>query len=999
MRSGRTRSVYLLAGEYSCPRDVTPAKVFTEPRARGGAAPPPLEHLMRLACERCLDSLGGGDAAPAVTHLLGITFPGRDATFLSEVLNRFLDLKKKLGLGERCQTRFELGSSDAGAVLFSSALQQLRGADGPATALVVAGQSFPPNANVIDTVARVVEAEERTVGLNMVAVGDLLVDAVFHRWAAEVGGVARPGVEGEFRAFLDAWMDSKLRLADEYPAAQRSHRDAAAQPPRWNRPYGRWMGYQHMAWASVGACAVALTTDRALVERWIERERAQGRRPRLVRVLGVGEGDARGALTRRAEPFVYFKAMRQALSELRRTTGTNLDFLRASSFAVLHDAFPSIEMAFLLSLGFSPFDAAQRALTWWPNPYGGLLAFGHALAASGLVQIARAFHAFTRPENYLPGPGVLHPDLTTTRDVTHCLTTSVGGPMTHVVATLLQAFPLDEAWEQSADRASVPPGARRRWLNDEAPSEQPFAPERRHRLESFDSESFEHKTRWVSDVARRYVDALGADLAVLEARSSFTLARVPDGLLPLPAVFLAGWRAEPVCYGTWRATVPDALVERLRALLSTRDEDAEGRGPIDLACEAVDSHAVALFSAWKLDHPDAAEDRVVRQDLRDALYHALRLPVGLVSARGGSALGAIPDPETSHRLCLLSAAVMSPDAPPVGTLVRLDEHPRIAVVVAVERALPGLVPPWYRDPAHAYGPVRSPTVTQVDALFNLTRALRSGPMSREILQGLRDVAAEAIDDLLAAPELAAHPGLVRLMHELVLDPDEDRSRLLAALEVWLGADVARRADDGETFACCAFALALEDRHDDLSRKLETVARAIRRAEGWFGGSDVIHERVGEVFAITVSDPRTRAVDARSWTATARFARDVYQACLREGVRVRAATCIDRGQRFREVDAHHGVVGAVQQAVDRCLREGDPREDGVALVMRATVAARMAGEAESFERVWSLVGGERLEVAARGDFSTSAGERAWRFCYERRRRHDAAVPGPVTTTAE
>ncbi len=994
MRSGRTRSVYLLAGEYSCPRDVTPSKVFTEPRARGAGGPPPLEHLMRLACERCIDSIGGADAAPAVTHLLGITFPGRDAAFLSEVLNRFLDLKKMLGLGERCQTRFELGSSDAGAVLFSSALQQLRGSDGPATALVVAGQSFPPSANVIDTVARVVEAEERAVGLNMIAVGDLLVDAIFHRWAADTGGAARPDAEPEFRAFLDAWMDARLRLADEYPAAQRARKDTAAQPPRWNRPYGRWMGYQHMAWASVGACAVALTTDRALVERWIERERGHGRRPRLVRVLGVGEGDARGALTRRAEPFVYFKAMRQALSELRRATGTNLDYLRASAFAVLHDAFPSIEMAFLLSLGFSPLDASQRALTWWPNPYGGLLAFGHALAASGLVQIARAFHAFTRPTTYLPNAAAMHPDLTGTREVAHCLTTSVGGPMTHVVATLLEAFPLDEAWEQNANRASVPPGTRRRWLNDDAPSEQPFAPEKRHRLDSFDSESFEHKTRWVGAVARRYVDALDGGLAVLEARSSFTVARVPDALLPLPDAFLSTWKPDAVLYGAWRADVPDALVEGLRALLSSHDEDPEGRGPIDLACEAIEAHAATLFSAWKSSHADVRDERVVKQDLRDALYHALRIPIGLVSARGASA----DDAETSRRLCILAAAIMTPDAPPVGTLVRLVEHPRMAVAVAVEPATPGLVPPWYRDPARSYGPVRSPSLTQVDALYDLARTLRAGPLTCEILETLREVSSEAIDDLLSSPDLAPHPGLIRLMHELVLDPDEDRSRLLAAVESWIG-DGARRIDDDETFACCAFALAAPSMPDgDALRRLEVVARAIRRAEGWFGGAAVIHERVGEVFAITVSDPRTRAADARSWSGLARFARDVYQACLREGVRIRAAACIDRGQRFREVDAHHGVVGAVQQAVDRCLREGDPHEDGVSLVMRAAAAARLAGEGDAFDVVWSLVGGERLEVGARGEFSADASKRASRFCYELRRRREADAPGVIVAPA-
>ncbi len=990
MRTGRTRSVYLLAGEYSCPRGVTPSKVFTEPRAKGG--PPPLEHLMRLACERCLDAIGGAEAAPAVTHLLGITFPGRDAAFLSEVLNRFVDLKKKLGLGERCQTRFELGSSDAGAVLFSSALQQLRGADGPATALVVAGQSFPPNANVIDTVARVVEPEERAIGLNMIAVGDLLVDALYHRWSTEGRGASHHGSEEDFVRLLDAWRDARLALADEYRAAQRSRRDVSAMPPRWNRPYGRWMGYQHMAWASVGACAVALTTDRALVERWIERERASGRRPRLVRVLGVGEGDARGAITLRAEPFAYFKAMRQALSELRRATGTNLDYLRASAFAVLHDAFPSIELAFLLSLGFSPLDAAQRALTWWPNPYGGLLAFGHALAASGLVQIARAFHAFTRPEMYLPDVPSLHPDLTAARETAHCLTTSVGGPMTHVVATLLEAFPLDEAWEESADRASVPPGTRRRWLTDDAPSEQPFVPERRHRLESFDRESFEHKTRWVGELSRRYLDALDPDLAVLEARSSFTVARLPDALLPLPRRFLDAWRAATVRYRDWSAIVDPAILPRLRALLSTTGEDARGRGPVDLACEVIDAHARELALAWKSAHPGDHDDRVVQQDLRDALYHALRVPVGLVSARA-------PDPEASHRLCFLSGDVADLPALTVGALLRIEESTHIPVAVAIEGGRPGLVPPWLRDPAGSYGPVRSLTAHRADEVHALARALRHGAITRELLQGLRDAAGEAVETLLAEPTYAPHPGLVRLMHELVLDPDEDRPRILTALEAWLGGGVARRADDGETFGYCVVALARGTTADlsgaDLTRGLESVARAIRRAEGWFGGAAVIHERVGDVFAVTVSDLRTRATDAASWAALARFARDVYQGCLYEGVPVRAAACIDRGQRFREVDARCGAVGAVQLAVDRVMRDvAGAGSEGVALVMRSAAASRLAQGADAFEAVWQRAGGERLAVAGVGEFVAAVGGETLTFRHELRRRAEADAPGAL-----
>lgn len=123
-RGARTRQVYILAGEFSAPRDAQPVKVFRPFKDRAGLGS--LDEMMFAACERAIHSLGGASAAARITHLLGITFPG-EQFFSTDVLNRFYDLKRRLGIHERCQVRFEIGSSDAGAVLFASALHQLRG--------------------------------------------------------------------------------------------------------------------------------------------------------------------------------------------------------------------------------------------------------------------------------------------------------------------------------------------------------------------------------------------------------------------------------------------------------------------------------------------------------------------------------------------------------------------------------------------------------------------------------------------------------------------------------------------------------------------------------------------------------------------------------------------------------------------------------------------------------------------------------------------------------
>ncbi len=1004
-RAGRTRQVYILAGEFSAPRDASPVKVFRPFKDRAGLGS--LDEMMFAACERAIHSLGGPSAAARITHLLGITFPG-EQFFSTDVLNRFYDLKRRLGIHERCQVRFEIGSSDAGAVLFASALHQLRGLDGPGTALVAAGQYIDPDADAINVVAHVVEREERELGMNMVAVGDMLLDQLAWRWRTEGRAPSSPHTDEEFEDFLDRWMDLKLELADEYPAAQRSLRDRT-QKPSWNRPMCRWMGHQHMAYLSKGACAVVITTDRALVDEWIARERSHGRRPRLVRVLGVGEGDARGVLTRRGEPLIYFKAMRQALSELRRATGTNLDYLRASAFMVLHDAFPSIEMGFLHSLGFAPVDVEQRALTWWPNPYGGLLAFGHALAASGLVQISRAFHAFTRPAEYTPRAEgkALHPDFARVDEPLHCVTTSVGGPMTHVVATLLDAVPV-------SDGASA--------LDDE--TDDVFTPRTNFQPEPFDSETFEEKTRWVERMQRLYRDGLDHDdisthlgglrYGVLEARTSLALARLPRALLPLPEVFIARWSPPPLRHRGWTVALSAELAAVARQFFaSERTPRDDAAGPFQALSSRVREEARALAPK----HPRApagVPEKVLLDELEHAVWHALRLPVGyVVGSLPASARVTPAHDEVSHRLCLLTDDVVSCE---IGALLRLQEHftdpdqrraHPMPVALAEDLSRPGLVPPWYIDPTR----VMRASSLAAPPLEDIVCSLRRDGITHATLVRLRELAERVARELLRDGREPAPVGLVRLFHELVLNPDEDRARILAALESW--AATGRRdapEDFTTTIGYCVFDVvgAGRRRTRELMDTLETVARAIRRAQGWLCGAQAVHERLGDSFALTVLDRRLEVEDETAWVPLVRFARDVYQSCLREGVRVRAAVCIDEGAQFRGVGARRGVVGAVQLAADRVMREpvfaeesaedGEARWDGVALVIPERRLAAIAGGngGDPFEVIWARVGGEVFGVvSARETFALDAKDsRRPRFHAEIRRRERPEVAGRI-----
>jgi hypothetical protein len=102
---------------------------------------------------------------------------------------------------------------------------------------------------------------------------------------------------------------------------------------------------------------------------------------------------------------------------------------------VVHDAFASIELAFLLAMGLPWEVARERMVEGWSNPVGGLLSFGHALGASGLVQVNKAHHLFCVDQRYLQ-EGRKRQGFR--EDGALAFTTSVGGPLSHVVGVVLR---------------------------------------------------------------------------------------------------------------------------------------------------------------------------------------------------------------------------------------------------------------------------------------------------------------------------------------------------------------------------------------------------------------------------------------------------------------------------------------------------------------------------------------------------------------------------------
>lgn len=945
------RPIYIVSAEYSAPPGAERVvSVFDRTR---GEHPPPLLPLMESAARRALAALPSRARLSArVDHLLLTTMPirgaepGTDLRLPDDAMNLAGLLQRALALPDHCVARFELGSSDGGAALFASGVRLLQGVAEPATALLVAGQVMPRGAAAIETVAQVIEVSERRLGLRMIPVGDLLLDAFWARLCERCGGPPAPG-EGpadptELAGRLAA---SKLRLADEYPAAMRRDADAESLS---GRPLARWLHDAHVAPACNGACAVVLTTDEAVVEALI----AAGHR-RLVRVLGVGEGNDDPVIGRRAEPLMYFKAMRQSLVFLRRAVGAHVDFLRGSAFAILHDAFPSIELGFLTALGFDAMDAIERAGAYWSNPYGGLTAFGHAMAASGMVQIAKAWHVLTRPDAYL-APRVdapsRHPDHTRSAIPIHCLTTSVGGPMTHVVASLLQSVPVvDGAIPPpfALDRAYAMPDEARR--PDPAGAAAPW--------------TFEGKTAWAAARGawfRRRCDRLAAargdaGVGVIVGRTRLDGRSVA---LPLAAGFVERWTPPPIVDAHGRShALPPALGEAIAEALRT------GRAAMRAAVEQIVDWLAGMPSPTPSDGGDGS-DAIDRRALRRRVYAALRPPVALVDGGG-------PGLDTPHALCLLPDEGL-----PVGALVAIGAGPADGlpwITADLSATHSEVIPPWYGAPG---GDDRTPLLSLAEAeaegVANLVRALRARPMTRPSWPPVL----ECTERLLAALEAIGRPAtewLRRLCQTLMYAPDPDRWTIAEALEILCGVTAPPPpADELTGYVELDLWRAGDRPAAELARLFDTVEEAISRARGWLGGSDLHLSRLGDTYAAIVRrrpPAMSTRLGAELWPQILRFARDVYDACLRRGVPLRVVVDVStEGMPVLRRGAYLGVAGPgpvearlVMTSAPHFKRRGAPSSMGVGhgIALVRSGAALAAGDPELAQWAddrWREVGG-------------------------------------------
>lgn len=343
-------------------------------------------------------------------------------------------LANRLGLRNADVSPMLIGSSESGAWALRRAFESLRRSDEFKHALIIAGEQMNPlieqrahtdTAKAAErlarnqTIAQVVDEADRRYGLNMLRMSDLLMDTIAH-----VHDLSIDDLRNLILPFVSL---EKYRRVRRYPFGQFSRNQLEVLEQYHRRPsVTYYFRLDDVTPTSTGAVAVVLS-------------RQPDNPDRPVRIRGMGQGFVDASMARRRGDPAVVHSIRDAFARACRDAGTTREWLLDCDFAVIHDAFPSIEYFFLYELGLAPSDIVRRMVSGWSNPFGGLKGCGHALGASGLLQVAKSYHAFTQNPHYIHGsaPPSPYPELVRSPPYQSCFTTSVGGVLANILVTLI----------------------------------------------------------------------------------------------------------------------------------------------------------------------------------------------------------------------------------------------------------------------------------------------------------------------------------------------------------------------------------------------------------------------------------------------------------------------------------------------------------------------------------------------------------------------------------
>ena len=553
--------------------------------------PVTLTDLLASAGHRALSSLhallGAANyrsTCERITDLFVTCMPGLDPNERMNVGLVPQTLQALLQLSRRARCQFLAGTSDSGAWAFAQAVRAARSAERGATVLVVAGQIIPSGYASQYQIRTVLGDLDQARGLDMLVVGDLLMDCMRRNL-----GLTRQAVE----TALGTISLRKFQGAAAYPAAMLSGR-----LPRRSTRRTPYFDGDDIAAPCCGAAATLVTSDEELVAQVLSARSPRHAGSPVVEVLGVGEGSSNPSFLERQSPLLFATAIREAFAATAEDAGIRPAGFPGAGFAVVHDAFPSIELAFLLGMGLDWHRAVERMRDGWSNPYGGLLTFGHALGASGLVQVNKTQHIFSGDRRHLrPVPSGAGPLAGTL-----AFTTSVGGPLSHIVVSLFRGGNGDLP-QPARDSPSAEWVERRRRLRRALPV---------------------HLARVERSLARHGRPMLVEGVTYVSIRSCLRALKPQD----IAALTFDGIEV---------LVRPDRLDEvrvRLRALVSLVVSEAERLSSLFDVFRVLTDELVAMGDEWRESgwfSPGAAA--MPPQQLTERLKECLRVPLAVICVR------------------------------------------------------------------------------------------------------------------------------------------------------------------------------------------------------------------------------------------------------------------------------------------------------------------------------------------------------------------------------
>jgi len=815
----------------------------------GLESPIGLTDLFASAAHRALTSLHrviGGEYSrtrEAITHLYVTSMPGLDP---NERLNIGLvpqALRALLRLSRRVVAQYVVGTSDSGAWAFAHAVRAARSADQPLTMLVVAGQIIPAGYTSQYQIRSVLGEDDQSRGMDMLAVGDLLMDS-FRRSL----GLSRL----EVQRFLSAVAERKFEDSVFYPAGIAAGAAFERKSPR--TPY---FDASDIAAPCCGAAATIITSDEELVSRIAAARSPRYRALPLTEVLGVGEGSSSENVLHRASPLVFSTAVREALADTADDAQLPLATFRSSAFGVAHDAFPSIELAFMLAMGFSWERAAERMIEGWPNPFGGLLTFGHALGASGLVQVNKAHHLFCGDLRHIGETA--EPRRGFQRRGTVAFTTSVGGPLSHIVAALLRG-----GFAEIPNPSGKELRRTKRSTNDALTAE--------WRIQR-------HQARRVMPAyLARLRGRLSGDIWLVEGITYVSVRSALRALTPEDVSRLT-------FDGLERLVEEEHLSEvraQVREVVLVVMHEAERVATMFDAFRMLTDEVRALSKTWRgAGFLTPRASALADGKLADRVKECLRVPLAVL-------YGTSTERSTRRRLLVLPAFDLTYEQLEGVDLLSSSRngHGRLTPI----KSEPTLLPFWNVRAARPDNRATSPTTGAPWEVIDRILDRRDGPESAAELQ------------LLRSWFIADPPPPV--LQQALLTAGAQTARAAPAMRsiLYVG-EIANRGN----FA-------------DPGSADELVARAAREAAAFLEPYEVALKQIGDVIAMGAFErPPFQANIHDGIASVARFAREVAQASFEQGIILRAAISTGEGTNFEDAAGEINLASTSHRRATELLR--------------------------------------------------------------------------------